>query len=92
MLDISTICNSYSPWASAVILVWKKDSGLRFCIDLRKLNNWTIKDAYSVPCIDETLDSMQSSQWFSSLNLKSGYWKVEMDEESKPTPLQPSRD
>ena len=51
------------PWASAVVLVWKKDGSLRFCIDLRKLNNWTIKDAYSLPHIDETFDSLQGSQW-----------------------------
>ena len=63
---------------------WKKDGGLRFCIVLRKLNERTIKDAYSLPRIDETLDSLQGSQWFSSLDLKSGYWQVEMDEESKP--------
>ena len=49
----------------------------------QKLNNWTMKDAYSLPWIDETLDSQQGSQWF-SLNLKSGYWQVTMDEESKP--------
>ena len=84
MLDIGTICKLHSPWASAVVLVQKKDSGLRFWIDLRKLNNWTIKDAYSLPHIDKTLDSLQGSQWFSSLDLKSGYWQVKMDEESKP--------
>ena len=66
------------------MLVQKKDGGLRFCIDLRKLNERTVKDAYSLPQIDEMLDSLQGSQWFSSLNLKSGYWQVEMDEESKP--------
>ena len=76
MLDIGTIHKSDSRWASAVVLVQKRDSGLRFCIDLRKLNEWTIKDAYSLPWIDETLDSLQGSQWFSSLNLKSGYWQV----------------
>ena len=43
-----------------------------------------MKDAYSLPQIDETLDSLQGSQWFSSLHLKSGYWQVKMDEESKP--------
>ena len=74
MLVIGTICKSHSPWASAVVLVQKKDGGLRFCIDLRKLNKWTVKDAYSLPQIDETLASLQGSQWFSSLDLKSGYW------------------
>ena len=84
MLDIGAIRKSHSLWASVVVLVCKKDGGLRFCIDLRKLNERTIKDAYSLPWIDETLDSHQGSQWFSSLDLKSGYWQVEMDEESKP--------
>ena len=81
MLDIGAIHKSHSPWASAVVLVWKKDGGLRFCINL---NNQTVKDAYLLPQIDENLDSLQGSQWFSSLNLKSGYWQVKMDEESKP--------
>ena len=84
MLDIGAIWKSHSPWASAVVLVWKKDSSMRFCIKLRKLKNLTIKDAYSLPHIDETFDSLQGSQWFSSLNLKSGYWQIKIDEESKP--------
>ena len=84
MLDIGAIWKLHSPWASAVVLVWKKNGSLRFCINLRKLNNWTMEDAYSLPHINKTLDSLQGSQWFSSLNLKSGYWKVKMDEESKP--------
>ena len=84
MLDISAIRMSHSPWASMVVLVWKKDGSLRFCIGLRKLNNWTIKDAYLLSCIDETLDSLQGSQLFSLLDLKSGYWQVKKDKESKP--------
>ena len=67
MLDIGAIHKSHSLWVSAVMLVRKKDGGLRFCIDLRKLNEQTIKDAYSLPQIDKTLDSLQGSQWFSSL-------------------------
>ena len=63
MLDIGAILKSHSPWASAVVLIWKKDGSLRFCINLRKLNNWTINDAYSLPHRDETLDSLQGSQW-----------------------------
>ena len=54
MLDISAIHQSHSLWASTVVLVWKKDGGLRFCIDLRKLNNQTVKDPYLLPLIDET--------------------------------------
>ena len=61
----------HSPWASRVVLVWKKDRSLRFCIDLRKLNSENIKDAYLLPHIDETLSSLQGSQWF-SLDMKSG--------------------
>ena len=61
MLDIGAIHKSHSPWASAVVLVRKKDGGLRFCIDLRKLNEQTIKDAYSLPQIDKTLDRFQGS-------------------------------
>ena len=66
MLDIGAIRKLYSPWARMVVLVWKKDWSLRFCIDLRNLNNQTIKDAYLLPHIDETLSSLQGSQWFSS--------------------------
>ena len=72
MLDIGAIQKSHSPWTSAVVLVWKKNGSLRFFIALRKLNNWTIRDAYSLPQIDEKFDSLQGSQWFSSLDLKLG--------------------
>ena len=58
MLDIGAIQKWHSPWASKVVLVQKKDGSLRICIDLRKLNNQTIEDAYSLPCINETLDSL----------------------------------
>ena len=61
MLDIDAICKSHSLWASAVVLVWKKDGGLRFCIDLRKLNNHTVKDAYLLPQIDESLVGLHGS-------------------------------
>ena len=47
------------------------------------MNARTIKDAYSVPRIDETIDCLNGVEWFSSLDLKSGYWQVEMEEDSK---------
>ena len=56
---------------------------MRFCIDLRKLNTRTIWDAYGLPRIDETLDCLKGALLFSSINLKAGYWQVEMGEDSK---------
>ena len=84
MVEVGAIRKSFSPWASAVVLVRKKDGGLRLCIDLRKLNNRTIKDGYSLPRIDDTLDCLHGAKWFSTLDLKSGYWQVELEEEAKP--------
>ena len=84
MLEVGAIRKSSSPWASAIVLVRKKDGSLRFCIDLCKLNAQTIKDAYSLPRIDETLDCLGGATIFTSLDLRSGYWQVEMEEESKP--------
>ena len=83
MLDLGAIRPSDSPWCSAVVLVKKKNGELRFCIDLRKLNARTVKDAYSLPRIDETLERLKGSCVFSSLDLKSGYWQVEIEEDSK---------
>ena len=83
MLQFGAIRHSNSPWVSAVVLVRKKDGSLRFCIDLRRLNARMIKDAYSLPHINETLDCLGGAIIFTSLDLKSGYWQVEMDEESK---------
>ena len=84
MLRIGAIKRSNSPWASAVVLIRKKDGALRFCIDLRKLNERTVKDAYSLPRIEDSLDVLNGSCIFTSINLKSGYWQVELDEKSIP--------
>ena len=83
MLDLGAITPSNSPWASAIVLVRKKHGRLRFCIDLKRLNNRTVKDAYSLPKIESILDSLLGAKIFSTLDLKAGHWQVEMAEECK---------
>ena len=84
MLKLGAIRRSCSPWASAIVLVRKKNGKLRFCIDLRKLNSKTLKDSYALPRIEQTLESLADSKIYSTLDLTSGYWQVEMAEECKP--------
>ena len=84
MLRLGAIRRSCSPWASAIVLVRKKNGKLRFCIDLRKLNSRTLKDSYALPRIEQTLESLADSSIYSTLDLTSGYWQVEMAEECKP--------
>ena len=84
MLEIGAIQKSQSSWASAIISVCKKDGAQRFCIDLRKLNVCTIKDAQTLPRIEDSLNSLNGAVIFTSLDLKSGYWQVELDKDSIP--------
>lgn len=72
MIDKGVIEPSTSPWASPVVLV-QKDGSTRFCVDYRKVNDVTRKDAYPLPRIDATLDTLHGSQWFTTLNLLSSY-------------------
>ena len=74
---------SFSPWSSALVLVRKKDGSLRCCVDYRLLNAATIKDSYPLPRIDDTLDALSGSRWFSTLDLKSGYHQVALAEADK---------
>ena len=84
MLRLGAIRRSCRTWASAIVLVRKKNGKLRFCIDLRKLNSKTLKDSYALPRIEQTLESLADSMAYSTLDLTSGYWQVEMTEECKP--------
>ena len=83
MLDKKLISPSHSPWASPIVLVTKKDGTTRFCVDYRKVNEVTRKDAYPIPRVDDTLDTLAGSLWFSTLDLKSGYWQVRVVEEHR---------
>ena len=76
MFDQGTMEPSDSPWAAPIILVAKKDGTTRFCLDYRKLNNVTRKDAYPLPRIDEILDTLSRAQWISTLDMASGYYQI----------------
>ena len=79
--EINTPSNS--PWASPVILAPKKDGLLRFCIDYRKLNSLTLRDACPIPRIDDTLHALEEAKFISTLDLRSGYWQVQVDPKSQ---------
>ncbi|UYV72042.1 hypothetical protein LAZ67_9001620, partial [Cordylochernes scorpioides] len=83
MLRDGIIRPSSSPWSFPVILVKKRDGKYRFCVDYRKLNDVTVKDVYPIPKIDEVLDTLQGSKYLSAIDLKSGYWQVEVEEKDK---------
>ena len=83
MLDAGVVWPSNSHWCNAVVLVWKKDGSLWFCIDFRRLNALTVKDLHPLPHICETLESLAGAAHYSTFDLNSGFWQVPMDDASK---------
>ena len=78
MLEAGAIHPSQSPWCNVVVLVWKKDSTLHFCVDFRHLNTRMKKDSYPLLQIQEALESMAGSAHFLSIDFKSSFWQIKM--------------
>ena len=83
ILESGTIRPSQSAWCNAMVLVWRKDGGLHFCIEFHHLNTHTKKDSYPLSRIQEALESLVGAGHFSCLDLKSGFWQIKMKEMSK---------
>ena len=74
---------SNSEWASAPVLIRKRDGNVRWCVDYRKLNAITRKDVYPLPNIEECLDTLAGNIWFSKLDANSAYWQVKVNEDDR---------
>ncbi|GJV57541.1 putative reverse transcriptase domain-containing protein, partial [Tanacetum coccineum] len=75
---------SSSPWEAPVLFVKKKDGSFRMCIDYRELNKLTVKNRYPLPRIDDLFDQLQGSQFFSKIDLRSGYHQLRVHEDDIP--------
>ena len=84
MLKQGVIQESTSPWASPIVLVRKKNGKIRTCIDYRKLNDVTVKDAYPIPSTQECLDALSGAEFFSTLDMTSGYNQIPVRKEDVP--------
>uniref|UniRef100_A0A3B3SGH8 Gypsy retrotransposon integrase-like protein 1 n=1 Tax=Paramormyrops kingsleyae TaxID=1676925 RepID=A0A3B3SGH8_9TELE len=82
--EAGVIRESESPFSSPIVVVRKKNGDVRLCVDYRRLNLQTIKDAYALPNLEEAFSALTGSKWFSVLDLKSGYYQVDVEEADKP--------
>ncbi|CAF1384371.1 unnamed protein product [Rotaria sordida] len=92
LLERGQIEESTSPWSSPIVLVKKKDKTMRFCIDYRRLNAITIKDAFPLPRIDEIFDQLSDATYYTKFDYKSGYFQVPLSKEDRPKTAFSTRD
>lgn len=83
LLESKIMQESTSCYASPILLVKKKNGQYRLCVDFRALNKKTVKISYPMPVIDDQLDRLSGKKYFTSLDLKSGYYQIPMSEDSK---------
>ena len=83
MLAANIIQPSRSPWSFPIVVVDKKDGSKRFCTDFRKLNLICKRSSWPLPVIDDMLAVLGKSKYFTTLDLKSGYWQIPLDERDK---------
>ena len=83
MLDAGVIQESTSDWSSAPVLIRKRDGAVRWCIDYRALNDVTVKDVFPLPLVDDCLDTLAGTVWFSKLDANSAYWQVKIKESDR---------
>lgn len=79
MLNRGIIRPSTSPWASPIILVKKKDETDGLVVDFGRLKSVTLKDSYPLPRIEDALDAVNGTQYFSYMDLMNSFWRVEME-------------
>ena len=82
-LDTGRLRPSESPWGTNVIFAKKKDGSLRFCVDYRGLNDLTVRNSYPLPHMEDLFDRLQAAAWFSKIDLRTGFYQIELDEEAR---------
>ena len=83
LLEYDMIEQSKSPWACGIVMAKKKDDQLGFCCDFWYLDSVTVKDAYPIPRIDESLSKLGDAKFFTTLDLGSAFWQVSLRKQDR---------